>query len=637
MKYDAMLVTAICAALMATDVAAADAGPGELSPQELQRMSLDELMNINVTSVSKKSEPLSKAAAAVYVITNEDIRRSGATSIPEALRLAPNLQVARVSANSYAITARGFNSTTANKLLVMIDGRSVYTPLFSGVFWDVQDVMLEDVDRIEVISGPGGTLWGSNAVNGIINVIMRKSSDTQGGRVAVGGGNAEHGGAVRYGARVNDDTTFRVYGKGFERTNTTRSRGESARDAWDKAQGGFRVDGGKPSSKITFQGDVYSGTEDQLAADDIGLQGGNLLGRWDKTLDNGSTIQLQTYYDRTTRNQPRSFEEKLDTYDISMQYGFDWGEDQQFVWGGGYRYSRDDVTNSVGLAFLPPQRNLGLANIYIQDTIKLSDSLDLTLGGKLEHNSYTGLEVLWNTRLAWELSDQDLLWSSISRAVRTPSRLDKELFAPGKAPFILLGGPGFESETLIAYEIGYRAQPSPRITYSVSTYYNDYDKLRSLEPTGAGAFPVVIANKMGGSAFGVETWGSVRALDWWTLKLGFNVMNENLKMDADSRDSAGTSGAGNDPHYQVSLQSMMNLPHDVDVDFGVRSIGSLPKPDVSEYTALDVRLGWHATEDVEISLAGFNLLDNRHPEFGSFPTRSEIGRSVYLKLQWDFP
>jgi iron complex outermembrane receptor protein len=624
----------LCAALAASDAAAADGRRGELSPQDLLNMSLDELSNIEVTSVSKKAEPLSKAAAAVYVITNEDIRRYGATTIPEALRLAPNLQVARVNAHDYAITARGFGSTTDNKLLVMIDGRSVYTPLFSGVFWDVQDVMLEDIDRIEVISGPGGTLWGSNAVNGIINIITRNSSDTQGGVLAAGGGNKEQGGAIRYGGRLDDDTTFRVYGKGFQQTNTVRTRGDySTRDAWHKEQVGFRADSGKTGSKFTVQGDAYSGATDQIVGAEQLMVGGNLLGRWDGVLDNGSTLQVQSYYDRTMREVPLGYEEVRDTFDLSVQHGFTPSQNHQIVWGGGYRYSMDQTINSAILGFVPPDRNLGLANIFAQDTIALNDKVDLTLGGKLEHNGYTGLEVLWNTRLAWEVTDQSLLWSSVSRAVRTPSRLDRDLVSPG----VIIRGPDFESETLMAYEIGYRAQPIPQATYSISTYYNDYDELRSLEPIGAASRPVQIGNKMEGSTYGIETWGTYRVLDWWTLKAGANVMKKNLTMEPDSRDAAGTSGAGNDPSYQLSLRSMMSLPHDTEFDVAVRRVDELSSPIVPGYTALDARIGWQIRSDMQLSLAAFDLLNEEHPEFSAISTRNDIGRSVFLKLQWIFP
>ena len=414
---------------------------------ELTELSLEDLMNIEVTSVSKKPERLSDAAAAVYVITREDIRRSGYTSIPEILRLAPNLQVARVNSSQYAITAQGFNSTTiANKLLVLIDGRSVYTPLFSGVFWDVQDTLIEDIERIEVISGPGGTLWGSNAVNGVINIITRHSRDTTGALVSLGAGTEELGAGVRYGAKLGENATLRVYGKGFNRDNTVRGNGTNVEDSWKKGQLGFRTDWARGSDAFTLQGDGYTGTIDQVG-DDSSISGANLLARWNRTLQGGSALQVLGYFDRTRRVSPGTFGELLDTYDIEAQHRFQLGASHDIVWGGGYRLMHDAVTNSAVLAFLPNVRVLRLANGFLQDSIALRERLNLTLGVKLESNSYTGLEVQPNARLAWKFRDDALLWSAVSRVVRTPSRLDRDLFAPGSPPFLMLnGGPDFKKE-----------------------------------------------------------------------------------------------------------------------------------------------------------------------------------------------
>src|SRR3989475_1722694 len=426
------------------------------APSELTELSLEELMNVEVTSVSKKAEPLSNAAASVYVITREDIRRYGATSIPEILRLAPNLQVARVSASQYAISARGFNSTSANKLLVLIDGRTVYTPLFSGVFWDVQDTMIEDIERIEIISGPGGTLWGSNAVNGVINIITRQSQDTKGALVSLGEGTEERGAGVRYGAKLGEDATFRIYGKGFYRDNTVRGDGTNVQDSWKKGQVGFRTDWGRGSDAFTLQGDGYTGTIAQVG-DNASISGANLLGRWNRTLQDGSALKVQAYFDRTRRVVPGTFGELLDTYDIDAQHRFQWGTRNEIVWGGCYRLMHDAVTNSAVLAFLPNVKSLQLINVFLQDSIALREHLQLTVGTKLESNSQTGWEVQPNARLAWKVRDDTLLWSAVSRVVRTPSRVDRDFFTP--APLQFNGGPDFKSEKLIAYEIGYRGQP----------------------------------------------------------------------------------------------------------------------------------------------------------------------------------
>jgi len=539
-----------------------------------------------------------------------------------------------VDSSQYAITARGFNSTTANKLLVLIDGRSVYTPLFSGVFWDVQDTLIEDIERIEVISGPGGTLWGSNAVNGVINIITRRSQDTTGGLVSLGAGTAERGAGVRYGAKVGENATFRIYGKGFDRDNTTRGNGTDVEDAWKKGQLGFRTDWSRGSDALTLQGDGYTGTIDQVG-DDKSISGANLLGRWNRTFQDGSALQVQGYFDRTRRVYPGTFGELLDTYDIEAQHRFQVGARQEITWGGGYRMMHDAVTNSVGLAFLPNVRPLTLINGFLQDSIALHERLKLTMGVRLESNSYTGLEVQPNVRLAWKFRDDALLWSAVSRVVRTPSRLDTDLFAPNQAPFLIAGGPNFKSEKLIAYEVGYRAQLTPQASFSVSTFYNVYDDLRSIEPGPGGALPFTFTNKMKGYTYGVETWGSYRVFDWWRMSAGYNYLKEKLGFDADSRDS-NTAAAGNDPAHQFSVRSAINLPHNLDWDVGLRVIGALASPDVGHYVTLDTRLGWTVMNGIELSLIGYNLLDHDHPEFGAGTTRSEVARAFYAKLVWSY-
>ncbi|MDO8413966.1 MAG: TonB-dependent receptor [Gallionellaceae bacterium] len=614
----------------------AAAAPEVIASADLAHMTLEELGNIEVSSVSKKMERLGDAPAAIYVITRKDIHRSGATSLPEILRLAPNLQVARVDSSQYAITARGFNSTTANKLLVLIDGRSVYTPLYSGVFWDVQDVLLESIERIEVISGAGGTLWGANAVNGVINIITSKSNDTRGGLVSLGVGNTKNGARVSYTAKLNENASYRIYGKKINRDNTVRANGTETPDAWHKGQLGFRTDWANSSDTLVLQGDAYDGSIDQAKYDVKEISGNNLLARWDRTLQDGASLQVQTYYDHSRRIYPGTFGESLDTYDLDVQHGWHWGNSHDIVWGGGYRYSQDAVTNSTVLAFLPADKTLTLANLYAQDNIKLAENLQLTIGTRLEHNSYTGLEKQPNVRLAWKASDQTLLWSSIARAVRTPSRVDRELFAPGNPPYTLLnGGPNFQSEKLTAYEIGYRVEPSAQASFSLSIFYNSYDKLRSLELTG-GALPYVLGNMMEGHTSGVETWGSYGINEWWQLKAGYTYLKKNMHLKPGSTDTTSLKSTDTDPSHQFSLRSMMSLTQDMDLDFSVRSVGGLPGSSVPAYVALDGRLGWKIAKNVEMSVSGFNLLDKRHPEFGTAPNRSEIGRAYYVRVLWDF-
>jgi len=622
-------LAAACAWFGVGEAAAAeDRGP--LSSTDLSGMSLEDLANVEISSVSKRPERLTTAAAAVYVISREDIRRSGYTSIPEILRLAPNLHVARQDASQYAITARGFNNTTANKLLVLIDGRSSYTPLFSGVFWDVQDTFIEDIERIEVISGPGGTLWGANAVNGVINVITRNARDTAGALVSVAGGAEERNAGARWGGKLGENASFRVYAKGFERDNTERASGASARDDFRNRQVGFRIDGGQLGDAFTLQGDSYDGSIDQAVNSRKQVSGTNLLARWNRALDDGSAVQVQVYFDHSRRDYPGTFAETLDTYDIEAQHNFTWRGTHQILWGGGYRSSRDSVTNSVALAFLPARTRLSLANVFAQDTIALSERLRLTLGIKFERNNYTGLEIQPNARLAWQLADNSLLWTGLSRAVRTPSRVDRELFAPGNPPFtVLAGGPNFRSEKLTAFEVGYRAQPSPRFSYSVTAYHHKYGDLRSLE----GVSPLVIANMMEGNTRGVELWGTWRAADWWRLSAGLNALHKNLRFKPGSTDPQ-LQRAGNDPDHQITLRSSMNLGPRSEFDVNLRSVAALPNPAVPAYVALDVRWAWQFSEDAEISLTGFNLLDRGHPEFGSRAARGEIARSFLVKLTW---
>lgn len=606
---------------------------------DLSHMSIDELANIEISSVSKKKESLSDAAAAVFVITQEDIRRSGYTSLPEALRLAPNLQVARIDASQYAITARGFNENTTNKLLVLIDGRTVYTPLFSGVFWDVQDVMLQDIERIEVISGPGGALWGSNAVNGVINIITRSAHATQGTLLDAGAGTEERGGAARYGGKLNDNTAFRVYAKGFERDGTERANGTDAHDRWHKQQAGFRLDSDDAGDKFTLQGDLYDGESDQRIGSDKTFSGVNLLGRWNHALGGDDSLQIQAYFDRTRRDFPGVFQERLDTYDLDIQHRFRWRQGHDVVWGGGYRVMEDNVENSASLAFIPTQRSLKLANLFVQDSIALSEQLKLTLGAKLEHNSYTGTETQPSARLAWKVNDKSLIWSSVARAVRTPSRIDTEFRAvflgPGNVPLQLLGNKDFNSEELTAYEVGYRADPTSKLSFSVSAFYNDYDKLRSIEQSpGGGLF--IIGNKMRGNTYGVEMWGNYRVNDWWRLSAGYNYIKKDLELASDSSDTSSLDNSETDPRYQFSLRSSMNLPRNVELDLTLRSVGGLSSSEVPSYTELDARLGWMITKGVSLSVSGFNLLDREHPEFGSLPTRSEFRRSVYMEASWQF-
>jgi iron complex outermembrane receptor protein len=597
----------------------------------LAELSLEELANLQVTSVSRRAERLADAAAALYVITGEDIRRSGVTSLPEALRLAPNLEVARIDSRQYAISARGFNNSIGNKLLVLIDGRTVYTPLFSGVFWDAQDTLLDDIDRIEVISGPGATLWGANAVNGVINVITRRASETRGTLAELGAGNRERGISARHGVDLQGGGALRIYGKFFDRDNTVRANGSAVRDEWQNGQTGFRGDWGSAANGFTLQGDVYRGSVQQAVGNDITLSGGNLLGRMTRSLAGEDRVQAQVYFDNTQRDTPGSFAERLNTFDAEAQHAFQAARDHFVTWGGGHRRAYDRVNNSAGLAFLPDRTTLHWTNVFAQDEVTLGEQWRLTLGTKFESNVYTGTEALPSARMAWKPDPQQLVWAAASRAVRAPSRLDRDLFVPAQPPFLLAGGPDFRSEVAKVLELGYRAQPFTRLSYSVTGFYSQYDHLRSLERVGSA---LVLGNKMEGRSKGIEAWGTVQAMPHWRLSAGALFLDKDLRLKSDSTDTSGVAAAGNDPKHQFTLRSSVDLAGNQHFDVMARYVGALPNPAVPAYSALDARYAWQLRRGLELSVTAQNLFDHAHPEFGAPATRSEIERGFFLRVKW---
>jgi iron complex outermembrane receptor protein len=635
-------------------------------PVAFKKMSLEELMNQEVTSVSKEPEPLRQAPAAIQIITNDEIRRSGASTLPEALRLADNLEVAQDNAHDWNISARGFNADLSNKLLVLIDGRTVYSPLFSGVIWDVQNVMLQDLDRIEVISGPGGTLWGANAVNGVINVISKSAQDTQGWYMeGAGGSELRDSGAIRYGGELAPNVYFRVYGSYFDRNNEVYASGAPATDAWSEGRGGFRIDtAGTSDDKFTVQGDYYNG-----AAGNVGLagtknvqSGGNVLGRWLHTFSSDSDMSLQLYYDRTNSSQSTApftisgltfepggrFSDSLDTYDLNFQHHFNVGDYNQITWGTGYRFTHDQNQNAPTLAFYPAPLNQNLWSFFAQDEIKLEKDLFLTFGTKVEHNDYTGLEVQPSGRLQWNVTPKQMLWAAVSRAVRTPSRIDHDLVEPTGFPSflpqsLLTGTTAFTSETLIAYEVGYRAQLGDKVSGSISTYYNDYSKIRSTTPSSPFGFPIYLQNNLEGETYGVEVSADYQMLDWWRLHVGYDFLKEHIHVRPGEVDFTHGLNETADPQNQVSFRSSMDLPQNMEFDTGLRWVDALPINDgptaatVPSYFELDARIAWHPTKDLEVSVVGQNLLHDQHPEYGfPSPTQGQIERSVYGKIAWHF-
>lgn len=634
-------MAALCLAL----AAAAPAYPvqeDQPAASELKGLSIEQLMEIDVTSVSRRSEPVSGAAAAITVITGDDIRRSGANNLPDALRIAVGLEVAQSDGNTWAVSSRGFNITTSNKLLVLIDGRSVYTPLYSGVFWDVQDVMLEDIDRIEIIRGPGATLWGANAVNGVINILTKSARDTQGTLVTLGGGQEDEAFAsFRQGGKVGD-TAYRAYGKYSYRDSLAFANGDSARDPLRRGQAGFRLDSpGTGAGTWTLQGDAYHGLAGQTVVEraDTVLDGANLLGRWSSTYAEDSGSDLQVYYDYTHRQIPDWFEEHRHTLDVDFQHRLPAGPRQKLVWGAGYRITEDQVGNSPGVAFLPDHRTESLFSAFAQDEIALESHLRLTLGTKLEHNDWTGFEVQPSVRLSWVPDDRRTLWGAISRAVRTPTRYDEDIvFYTAAGTPLLEGSNDFVSEELLAYELGYRVQPRTGLAVDVATFYNVYSHLRSYEPSAAPAvFPYSFQNKLNADTWGAEVRLSAQAASWWRLHAGYAYLGKSLTLDPDSLDPTGGKSEGDDPRSRFLLRSLMDLPGRLELDGTLRYVARLPSPVVPAYTELDLRLGWRATDALELSLAGQNLLHAQHPEFGApSPVRQEVQRNVYGKVTWRF-
>jgi iron complex outermembrane recepter protein len=635
---------AAAAALFAVALVAAAADgatrPAPQSRDELLDMSLEELGNISITSVSRHAEKLSEAPASIFVITGDDIRRSGATSLPEALRLAPNLQVARVNTGQYAISARGFNNAIGNKLLVLIDGRTVYTPQYSGVNWDTQFVMLEDVERIEVISGPGATLWGANAVNGVINVLTKSSAATLGALVAVGGGDRESGVRARAGGKIGEGGTFRVYGMGFDRQNTQLANGTAAADGTRNGQAGFRADWNDARQSATIQGDAYQVKNDANVAGAAKMEGANLLGRWTRQLEGGATFNVQSYYDHTERDDPLTYRDTIDLFDIEFQHALAVAGDHKVMWGGGYRYAVDEVEthltpfNPLPQFFMPPRRTLQWGNLFVQDEVALSPDLRFTVGLKAESNVYTGVEFLPSARLAWTPGFDKLFWGALSRAVRAPARLDRDFFLYLKLPNIPLipviqGGPDFQSEVAYVAELGYRAQPAANVSYSLTGFYSYYDKLRSGQPP-----PAMVQNQMFGDVYGLEGWGSYQPAKGWRLSAGLVLLRELLKVRAGSLDPTGPSALGNDPRIQWNLRSSHELANKWDLDVFVRHVGALPDPAVPAYTSLGVRLGWRPSRDLEVSITGTDATDPRHVEFGAPANANEIERGVFLNIAW---
>lgn len=640
MRLPAALLVVMLAALLAAPAGAQDQ---VTAASDLKSLSIEELMEIDVTSVSRRSEPLSRAAAAITVITAEDIRRSGINSLPEVLRLANGLHVAQVNQRIWAISSRGFNLGTANKLLVLVDGRSVYSPLFSGVYWDVQDLLLEDVERIEVIRGPGATLWGANAVNGVINIITRRAEATQGGLAVAAAGNEERGMAGgRWGGTLGERGHYRVYGKYRSVDALAFADGRDSIDDMWLGKGGFRADWKEKGDKdgYTLQGDVYTGRVGEVRRGDQNVDGGNLLGRWARRSSERSGLELQVYWDRYHRFIPTLFEEHRDTWDVDFQHDLRFGERHNVVWGLGYRHTRDRVGNSPEIGFFPQRRAQDLFSAFLQDEISLlDDRLRVALGTKLEHNDSTGIEVQPNARFSLALNDRQTLWGAASRAVRTPTRLDEDVvfFAPATGQAVVRGSRDFESEELTSYELGYRTRLAADASLDLATFYNVYDSVRSQERSPGGGLPVVLRNEANAETWGVETRFTGQPVAWWRWHLAWALLEERFFLDPGSTDPVSGRAEANDPGHRLLLRSYLDLPGGVELDTVLRYVDQLSSSPVPSYLEMDLHLGWHPLTSLELALVGRNLLHDGHPEMGGNPALwEEVERSVYGKAIWSF-
>ena len=643
----------------------------EDNPLSLADLTIEQLMNESVTSVSKKETKLSESPAAISVITADDIARLGITSIPEALRLAPGMDVARVDASHWAISSRGFNVEYANKLLVLMDGRSLYTPSFGGVLWGSQDMMLEDMERIEVIRGPGATLWGANAVNGVVNITSKNSKDTQGLLIATAAGTEEQPGiSVRYGGELSPDLHYRVYLKYFNRDGLVDPAGNGAHDGWDSVRGGFRTDW-TPTSEdlVTLQGDFYSvrGAENftspllrapfsQNQNIETLSTGGNVLGRWTRTFSDTSRLSLQAYFDYFS-SEGAVVTESRDTADVQLEYRFALGSRNDVVWGLGYRFTTDEFSRSQTVVFDPLARDLNLYTAFVQDEITLVPKrLRLTLGSKFEHNDYTGWEIQPSARLLWTPAEHQSVWVAASHAVSTPSQIYREgrvstgAFQPSPdSPVFetaVIGNSNVISETLDAYELGYRIEPASNLSFDLATFYNVYHNVIGTivgaprfetDPQPHMLLPVDWANNMSGESYGAELSMQWKPAECWRLIASYGWLHMHLRPD--NTDSLAS------PQQQATLRSYLSLPWNLElnglaafVDKVVPRNNSFGTTPIPAYIRADIGLVWHASKTLDIGVWGHNLLDNHHPESASQTTNviTEMPRSVMAKVTWRF-
>ena len=603
--------------------------------EDLRQLSIADLANVSVSSVSKTEMSLADAPAAIYVIRRDDVLRSGALTLPEMLRLAPNLEVFQKAPGNWVVTARGLNGNPnaqafSNKLLVLIDGRSVYTPLFSGVYWDLPDVAPHLVDRIEVISGPGATLWGPNAVNGVINIITRPSNQTQGIAVDARAGTGRQALTAQVGSSLGDDLSLRVHARYLHEDAYLAAGGASALDQYSRIGGGFRFDW-LPSDRdrVMFQGEIFDGRQGDRATPHEDTSGRSLDLRWNRRLGTSSNVQVEAHYDRITRaTLPNGGSFRTDTFEIAVQHDFETGS-HQIVWGAGTKVTDYTINGTPSFFFLPPSRTLLLANIFAQDTIALSPRLKLTAGVKLERDPYVGASWLPEARLAWKPTDGTLIWAGLSRAIRSPTPFDRDV--EERAGIVSLSGNrNFRTEKLWAFELGTRMQPTSNLSFSVNGFYHAYDDLRSIEVVPGPGLNLVWGNRLRGHTYGLEAWADLRPTSWWTLAGGISILGRNFTFEPGASGILGTAQLGSDPGHQFKLRSSIDIG-DVKFDMNFRALGKLPDPYVPGYRELDARLAWNVRPGVTLSIGGSNLLHDRHLEYpgGSFiPRRVVAGVEV---------
>lgn len=641
---------------------------------DLTKMNIEDLMNVEVTSVSRHQQPLSQTAAAVFVITEEDILRSGANNVPELLRMVPGVEVAQIDASSWAVSVRGFNGRFSEKVLVMVDGRTVYVPSFGGVFYEVVDVPLEQIARIEVIRGPGGSVWGANAVNGVINIITKKASATPGTTLVAGGGSTDRGfGLLQEGGKLRSIGDFRIFAKYSTDGSLREPDGPLEGDGWHILHGGFRSDS-QISSKDTLsvQGNIYSGREggsgqritsftqppSPNVPTEVNISGGSFQTSWNHRYSGRSDTTLMVSYQRYARTDV--IDERRGTLDVDFQHNFSIGERHQFVWGFDYRYSSAQTEGSFAYSLIPPDRDTNLYSGFLQDQIALvADRLSLTLGAKLEHHYYSGFGVMPSVRIAWTPNTKSTYWAAVSRALRSPSDLDDGLRVisavfpgPGGMPVAVLniGNPQLQNETLLAYEAGYRILLRKNLSVDLAAYYNSYDHLQTWEPSAPFlvdtppplhlVMPYIEENLMHGEAHGLEFFANWQMLPRWTLSPGYAFERVHVHLDPGSQDTQSIAYAGEGtPVHSAQLRSHVELPRHVSWDTSAYFVDRLVDPPVASYTRLDSGLTWQWKEHLSLSLFGQNLLRDHHLEFQdlTLTTNSSLmKRSVYAKITWHF-